>query len=131
VQFSIVGADDLKVGDVATLKIEVTPKRGWHVYSSQPSEEGAYQPTVLSWSVESRGFTAEAPLAEDFQPTSQFDDIMGGIVRFYKGNAVFSQEIKVTDPELILVGEFDYQACDDAKCIFFTAELQLEAKAKD
>lgn len=130
VQFSIVNDGKLKVGEATQLQIEVTPKTGWHVYSALPSEDGAYMPAVLGWEVESRGFTAGDKLMETGAMTSSFDDIMGGTVRYYKGKVLFSQEIKLTEKEVILVGYLDYMACNEEKCIPLTAEFKLESKAK-
>jgi DsbC/DsbD-like thiol-disulfide interchange protein len=130
VTFSVVDAAKLKVGESAKFQIEVTPKAGWHVYSALPSDDGAYMPAVLGWEIESRGFTAGDKLLEDGVLTSSFDDIMGGTVRYYKAKVLFSQEIKVTESEVIMVGFFDYMACNEEKCIPLTAEFKLDAKAK-
>jgi DsbC/DsbD-like thiol-disulfide interchange protein len=131
VKFSVANAAQLKVGDVMKFEIEVTPKTGWHVYSALPSEEGAYQPAVLGWEVESRGFTAGDKLLEEGYMSSSFDDIMGGTVRYYKAKVLFSQEIKATEPDVVMVGYFDYMACNEEKCIPLTAEFKLEAQVQE
>jgi thiol:disulfide interchange protein DsbD len=131
VTVSVANEAKLKVGTTATFQIEVKAKQGWHVYSALPSEEGAYMPAVLSWEIESRGFTASDKLMEDGVMTSSFDDIMGGTVRYYKDKVLFSQEIKVTEADVIMVGVFDYMACNEEKCIPLTAEFKLDVKAKE
>ena len=130
VNFSLLGGSKIKVGEGTKLQIEITPKAGWHVYSALPSEEGAYMPATLGYEVESRGFTAGDKLMEEGAMTSSFDDIMGGTVRYYAGKVLFSQEIKVTESEVILVGAFDYMACNEERCIPLTAEFKLTEKAK-
>lgn len=131
IKFSLPEGDALKVGGKARLQIEVTPKNGWHVYSALPSEDGAYQPTVLGWEITSRGFTAEAKLDEKGGLIEAFDEIMNGTVRYYKGQVVFEQELKLTEKEVVLAGYFDYMACNDEKCIPLTADLKLETNAKE
>jgi thiol:disulfide interchange protein DsbD len=44
-----------------------------------------------------------------------FDDIK---VKKFKGYALFTQRLKVTDPSKAITGRLDYQTCDDSKCIF-------------
>ena len=119
------------VGSKAKFTIEATPKAGWHVYSAIPSEDGAYQPAVLGWDITSRGFETEAKLEEKGGLIEAFDEIMNGTVRYYKGVVVFSQEMKLTEKEVLLEGFFDYMACNDEKCIPLTAEIKFEAKAKE
>ncbi len=131
VKFSLAENDNLKVGQTVKFQIEATPKEGWHVYSALPSEEGAYMPAALGWELDSRGFTASDKLLEEGAMTSSLDDIMGGTVRYYKAKVLFSQEIKLTEKEVILVGFFDYMACNEEKCIPLTAEFKLETKAKE
>jgi DsbC/DsbD-like thiol-disulfide interchange protein len=131
VKFSIADDGNLKIGQTVKFQIEATPKEGWHVYSALPSEEGAYMPAALGWELDSRGFTASDKLLEEGAMTSSLDDIMGGTVRYYKAKVLFSQEIKLTEQEVILVGFFDYMACNEEKCIPLTAEFKLEATAKE
>jgi DsbC/DsbD-like thiol-disulfide interchange protein len=130
VKFSVLNNDDLKIGDRTKFQIEVTPKEGWHVYSALPSDEGAYMPAVLGWEPASSGFVAGEKLNEEGSMTSSMDDVMGGTVRYYKMKVLFSQEIKLTEKDVKLVGFFDYMACNEEKCIPLTAEFELEANAK-
>jgi hypothetical protein len=130
-KFSMEEGSELKVGSKAKFTIEATPKAGWHVYSAIPSEDGAYQPAVLGWDITSRGFETEAKLEEKGGLIEAFDEIMNGTVRYYKGVVVFSQEMKLTEKEVLLEGFFDYMACNDEKCIPLTAEIKFEAKAKE
>jgi DsbC/DsbD-like thiol-disulfide interchange protein len=130
VNFSVLNSDQLKLGDGTKFQIEVTPKAGWHVYSALPSEEGAYMPAVLGWEPASSGFSASEKLNEEGSMTSSMDDVMGGTVRYYKAKVLFSQEIKLTEKDVKLVGFFDYMACNEEKCIPLTAEFELDANAK-
>jgi DsbC/DsbD-like thiol-disulfide interchange protein len=131
IKFSLQDEDQLTVGAKTKLVIEVTPKKNWHVYSALPSDDGAYQPTVVGYEITSRGFEASAKLDENGPMLSMFDEIMNGTVRYYKAPVVFSQELKLTETEVVLAGYFDYMACNEEKCIPLTAEFNFDAKAKE
>lgn len=131
VRFILPGNDSLKVGAKTTLRVEVTPKKGWHVYSALPSEDGAYQPAAFDWGFTSRGFEATPQLEEEGKMTSAFDEIMNGTIRYYKARVVFSQGLKLTEADIRLEGYFDFMACNDEKCIPLSAEVKLEAKAEE
>lgn len=123
-------AGALSVGDAASLQISVVPKSGWHVYSALPSEEGAYMPAAVAYDESSRGFEADPELGEEGKMVSQYDDIMGGVVRYYEGKVLFSQSIKVTERDVIVIGTLDYMACNEFKCIPLMAEFKVTATAE-
>lgn len=120
----------LQVGQTTTLVIEVEPKGEWHVYSALPSEEGAYRPAEVGWEATSRGFEAVGTLKEDGRMTEKMDEIMGGMVRYYEDKVVYTQTLKITEPDVTTIGFFDYMACDENQCIPFTATFELKAAAK-
>lgn len=131
INFSVDQPAGLAVGSTTKFKIEVTPKAGWHVYSAIPSEDGAYMQAELGWEIDSRGFEAAAKVQEEGGMVEMYDDIMAGMMRYYKGNVTFSQELKVTETEVILVGYFDYMACNEAKCIPLGAKFKLSFTAAE
>lgn len=119
------------VGDTATFFISVVPRTGWHVYSAQPSEEGAYEPALVSWDITSLGFEAVGDLQEEGRLISQYDDIMGGTVRYYEDKILFSQSIVLTEGEVLLTGTFEYMACNELKCVPYYEEFNVPFKAKE
>lgn len=131
IHFSVADAKDLKVGGATEFKVEVAPKAGWHVYSAIPSDDGVYLPASLGWEIESRGFEADEKIKETGAMTEMYDDILGGQMRYYKGSVTFSQELKITESEVVLAGYFDYMACNEEKCIPLGAEFKLAVKATE
>ena len=119
------------VGENAKLQISVVPKAGWHVYSAIPSEEGAYEPALVDFEITSAGFTLVEGLKEEGSMHSEYDDIMGGMLRYYEGNVIFTQEIKITEGEVVAVGSFEYMACNDFKCIPLLSEFKVSATAAE
>lgn len=124
------GVEEAKIGSTITLVIEVEPKADWKVYSSLPSEEGAYRPAEVGWEIASRGFEAGEKLSEEGYMKVEMDDVMGGVVRYYKQKVVFKFPLKVTEEQVKVAGYFDYMACNEYQCIPFTADFELEAKVK-
>lgn len=122
---------NLTVGDDATVQISVIPKEGWHVYSAKESEDGAYQPAVIDLEMTSNGFEMVGGLGEVGKMHSEYDDIMEGMLRYYEGKVVFTQDIKITEGEVMFAGSFDYMACNDFKCIPLLAEIKVAAKAAE
>lgn len=116
----------LDSGSVALFEIKIEPNKGWHVYSAEASEEGAYKPTEIEYDINSRGFMADDKISETGLLMKEFDDIMGGMMRYYKSPVTFSQRIKITDAEVFLKGMVNYMACDDEKCLVFTEEFEIK-----
>jgi DsbC/DsbD-like thiol-disulfide interchange protein len=117
---------DLKAGDKVMLEIKVEPNNGWHVYSAIPSEEQVYRPAVIEYDISSVGFEAAPEIKEKGFMVTEFDDVMDGTMRYYKTPVVYSQELKMTEGELVVKGTFDYMACDDEKCLMFTEEFEVK-----
>jgi len=122
---------NLAVGDEATLQISVVPKKGWHVYSAAESEDGAYQPATLDIQITSTGFELTGGMDEVGSMHSEYDDIMGGMLRYYEEKVVFTHNIKITEQDVVVAGDFEYMACNDFKCIPLLAEIKMTAKAAE
>ncbi len=116
---------ELEIGGKAKLQVSVVPKEGWHVYSAIPSDEGAYEPALLDFAITSAGFTLVDGLKEEGSMHSEYDDIMGGTLRYYESNVIFIQEIEITEAEIVAAGSFDYMACNDFKCIPLLSEFSV------
>lgn len=120
---------EIKVGDKVRLLVEVEPLDEWHIYSSVPSEEGVYEPAVIGFEITSEGFDTEGEMSEEGFLIEKMDDIMGGMMRYYKRPVVYMVELTVTEPEIKVEGYFDYMACNEWKCIALSQTFSLEAKA--
>ncbi|MBL8002753.1 MAG: thioredoxin family protein [Flavobacteriales bacterium] len=91
---------------------------GWYVYSQQSFGDMGPIPTSIV-------FDTLAHAAPDGKPRETGEKVIQGVdpmfdmeVKKFKGYAVFTQRVKVSDPSLPLTGRLDFQACDDSKCIF-------------
>ncbi len=124
------GPEGMKIGKEAWLSVQVQPKRGWHVYSMKESEEGAYNPTQILVSEESKGFESEDVFIEEGTLIEEYDEIMGGDLRYYKEKVFFAQRIKVDAAEVIAIGSFEFMACNDVKCIPLSVNFSAQAAAE-
>lgn len=128
-EFSLEDHGSLTVGGEAQFIVKVTPAPGWHIYSAVDSEEGVYSPTGMEYDIISRGFEVVGNLEEEGKIISEMDDIMGGMMRYYKTPATFIQTIKITEEEVKVIGYVDYMACDEMKCVMLTEAFELAAEA--
>ena len=99
------------------------------MYSAIPSKEGAYEPAMIDFEITSVGFSVVDGLQEAGSMHSEYDDIMGGMLRYYERNVTFSQEIEVTETDIVAAGSFEYMACNDFKCIPLLSEFKVTATA--
>ncbi len=95
------------------LKASIAP--GWHLYSQHTPPGGAL-PTEFDFVGAGQGYELLGPVTESETQTA-FSDIFEVDETFFTDTARFSQEIRITDPELpgIQVNVF-YQACEEV-CI--------------
>ena len=98
-----------------TLVLEATIEAGWHLYSQHTPAGGAL-PTEFSFANAGTGYALQGAVQESETQTA-YSDIFEVDETFFKDTARFTQEIRITDPELpgIQVDVF-YQACKDV-CI--------------
>lgn len=130
VEVKLMANEEMAVGNEAALVVSVVPENGWHVYSARESEDGAYPPTQLTLAEGCKGLEAGDQLLEKGELKSEYDELMGGTLLYYKEKVFFSRSIKVTGTDVIAIGTFDYMACNDFKCIPFTVDFETRAVAK-
>lgn len=98
-----------------TLVLEASIEEGWHLYSQYTPEGGAL-PTEFDFKGAGTGYELRGPVAESDTRTA-YSDIFEVDETFFEGTARFTQEIRLTDPQLpgIQVEVF-YQVCKEV-CI--------------
>lgn len=112
--YTLSKSSGFEVGDkvVVKFKAEVIDTR-WHLYSVKPSPEMAYTPTELYIVPdESKDIKAVGPMKESVKPVEEPDEIMGGVVRYFKEHTVtFTQTLEITGPNPTLTAELYGQYC--------------------
>ena len=115
--YSFSKKSDFKLNDIVTITFSAdVPDYKWHLYSSQPTPEGAYKPTEFYTDKKNVNVTLVGPLKEQSKPFEEMDAIMGGMVRFFKEHKVkFKQDIKITGANAFLSGSLEFQVCISAE----------------
>lgn len=91
-------------------------EEGWHLYA-QDVEEGGPIPTTFT-------FLNNAPDTYELVGDTQepdvpaiYDEVFGMDIKYFKGNAVFNQKIRMVDPSAIIEVEVEFMVCDDEQCL--------------
>ncbi len=91
---------------------------GWYVYSQQLTGDMGPIPTTLAFDtlghVELIGAATETGAKE----IKGHDEMFDMEVKKFKGHALFTQRVRLSDPTLPITGRLDYMSCDDSRCIF-------------
>jgi thiol:disulfide interchange protein DsbD len=89
---------------------------GWHLYTIDMPLGG---PTPTSFIFEAlKGAELVGKTTTLTATTTQFDDLFGMNVSWYKENPTFTQKLKITNPEQFSIkGYIDYMTCNDESCI--------------
>jgi hypothetical protein len=113
--------DELRPGQRVTLSLDVTLPQGVHVYA--PGVRG-YKPVALKLS-ESRAFQPDAPvypnaktvrLAAIQETVPVYEGHFRVLQTITLGNAQQVEPLLDKDRQLVIEGQFLYQACDDHEC---------------
>ncbi len=110
-EFSQEKLDNDEINLVFTANIE----KNWYVYSQNIGDDGPI-PTSFDFltkeGFELIGETTEGEFIEEFDPN--FDMVL----KYFKNEAVFTQKIKVTNPDAFkLNGELTFMVCDPTQCL--------------
>ena len=89
---------------------------GWFVYSQQSFGDMGPIPTAITLDTLAHAVPV-GKAAETGDHTIQGEDpVFGMEVKKFKGYALFTQRVKVTDPQLPITGRLDYMVCNDRAC---------------
>lgn len=97
------------------LRVEAEIDEGWKIYSMH-QEEGGPNPTEII--LEEGAYELIGEMKESPKAKGGHDEVFDMDVLSLKGKALYTQEIKSSDPNLAIDGELIYMACDKSKCIF-------------
>lgn len=95
---------------IYTLTVKATIDNGWHIYDAHHP----YNPTTLKFEA-GKGVELVGDVRALSTPKQISDDIFGNYGE-YEGNAIFEQEVKLTDTSATVKAIFTYQACTEGQC---------------
>ena len=115
-QTPVIVEHSLKVdGDEAILSFKAKIDKGWHMYSTNKTEDG---PTPATLNVESKdGVELIGEFTASPKAIKQHDNMFDADVFFHEGNATFTQKLKITKEKYKIQGYMEYGACNDENCI--------------
>ncbi|WP_282040689.1 protein-disulfide reductase DsbD family protein [Winogradskyella flava] len=104
-------------------------EKGWYIYSQHPMSEDSFAPTTyFEYKDQDNNYKLEGDTSEPkVEPV--FDEIFEENVVKFKGEAAFSQRIRLINSTLNQIEVFvSYQTCDSSKCIpgDYTFNLSLD-----
>ncbi|MEM0993142.1 MAG: thiol:disulfide interchange protein, partial [Bacteroidota bacterium] len=115
------------------LKFKAEIASGWTLYSQFTSDEG---PVPTNFEFESGDhFELLGKAVEKGKLKEGMDPIFGvNVIKFTKGPAYFTQQVKVNDPSKAITGYLTFMCCDDEQClpptdIDFSFALSNQAQA--
>ena len=111
------------------LQFDAIIKEKWYLYSLQEFEDGPL-PTEFVFLTDSLAFSIESPMTTSL-PLVKYDQIFEIELPYFDKKARFVQRIKILDNSIEqILGEINYQACDDRLCIFRTESFTLSLNDK-
>lgn len=102
---------------------------GWHVYSTGLEDGG---PTSATFNVdEIKGAELVGKLTPGAGEVENMDPIFSMQVRYFEGNARFTQKVRLTGGDYVVKGYLEYGACNDQNCLPPTAvDFSFNGKAQ-
>ena len=103
-------------GNEAELVFTATMDAGWHLYDTYLPEGGPI-PTEFIFDDPSL-FELVGDLQKSPEPVEKFDQIFMLNLRFFSGEAVFKQKIRLHSDEAVkITGHVTFMGCDDEMCL--------------
>lgn len=123
VKFSIEQTDA-----VAFIIADVTIRPKWHINASILPKGSFGLPTKFTLT-KTKDFQLDGKLIEP-KPIEKYDEIAGEDLAYHEGKVRIKQKIKVVSTtDFDLSGEFNFQTCDDVKCLpDFTYKFTVKVK---
>ena len=88
---------------------------GWHIYAPD-CPPGGPNPATLT-TEKAVGAKAVGGLKASGNARSLFDPVFGMQVKYFEGQAVFTQRYRITSPSYAVKGYLEYSACDERSCM--------------
>lgn len=120
----------VEVGKEAELVLQATIEDGWYLYASDFDPNLGPIVTALTLS-SSDAFRVVGKLVSE-HPKKKFDEIWGGEITYFVGNATFRQKIKILKENPRLSGTVEYQTCTikDGACVSGENDFEVVVPTK-
>ena len=102
-------------GDEAEIIFSATIDPGWHVYSTDITDDGPTKATFHADKLE--GAELVGKLKPRGKVKEEFDEMFGTNLRFFESQGAFVQKIRFTKPKYDISCYLEYGACNDEMCM--------------
>ncbi|MFM1875022.1 MAG: hypothetical protein RL266_759 [Bacteroidota bacterium] len=97
------------------LQFKATIEEHWHVYSMNLPDETMTLPTAIEFD-SLKGVQLDGKVLEP-EPITQFDPVNEEELSWFENEVVFTQKVKLTEPNGYVKGAVNFMACDDKQCL--------------
>ena len=113
-----------KIGENEYLLIfKATADEHWHFYSQYT--EGT-MPMAFYFD-DIKGYKLVGKVSESPKPKEEYDDLLGGLTKYWDKTATFKQKVKITSKEEADIhGAIEFQACIDGACTMLTYDFKFK-----
>ena len=102
-------------GNKGEITFSATIDNGWHVYSTDLSDNGPISATFIP--VKMDGVETVGKLKPRGNVVKQYDKMFDMELRFFEHKATFVQEVRFTKPKYTIDCYLEYGACNDEMCM--------------
>ena len=99
----------------AEIVFSATIDPGWHVYSTDITDDGPTKATFHTDKME--GVELVGKMKPRGKVTEEFDEMFGTNLRFFVNQGAFVQKIRFAKPQYAIEGYLEYGACNDQMCM--------------
>lgn len=105
------------------LIFKATVDPNWHFYSQY--SEGTMP--MAYYFDDPVGYKTIGKVSESPKPKEEYDELLGGLTKYWDASATFTQKIKITTTDKVNIhGAVEYQACINGACMPLTYEFSFD-----
>lgn len=102
-------------GDALKIILKAEIDKGWHLYGLHIPEGGPNATNIQFTTVQGAELNGE--LEEKSPLVTKYEEMFGLELSWYEEEALFVQNVKVTDEEYLIKGQIDFMGCNDESCM--------------
>lgn len=104
------------------LVFKATADANWHFYSQY--SEGTMP--MAYYFDDPVGYKTVGKVTESPKPKEEYDELLGGLTKYWDATATFTQKVKITTTEKVNIhGAVEFQACINGACMPLTYEFSF------
>jgi thiol:disulfide interchange protein DsbD len=117
----------VQIGDEVDLIFKAIIDPDWYLYSSE-FDDPDLGPMLTEFTFDPNTSYELVGNIVPVNPSTKYDDIWEGEIKYFKGTGEFRQKVKITGENPVISGGYSYQVCSDVdgKCIPFDDEFTFD-----